>query len=135
MLRLCKSHKIRTMVHVIYELCEAAISPLACSSNSLSLFCLALTSALNFEAAALLSLCSSSDANSSFSSAVGSTGCALVNRTKASRICELFECVMSIVSTRSVEAASEGVEVLVVLSRAAGAEVAEPEDCTASGFV
>ena len=33
----------------------------------------------------------------------------------------LFECVMSIVSTRSVEAASEGVEVLVVLSRAAGA--------------
>ena len=42
---------------------------------------------------------------------------------------------MSIVSTRSVEAASEGVEVLVVLSRAAGAEVAEPEDCTASGFV
>ena len=118
-----------------YELCEAAISPLACSSNSFSLFCLALTSALSFEAAALLNLCSSNDASSSFSSAVGSTGYALVRRTKASRICVLFECVMSIVSTLSVESASEGVEFFVVLSRGAGAEVAEVEDCAASGAV
>lgn len=39
------------------------------------------------------------------------------------------------VSTLSVELASEGVVFLVVLSRAAGAEVAEEDDCAASGLV
>ena len=57
-----------------YAFCEAAMSPRACSSSSFSLCCLARTSALSFDAAALLSLCSSSDSNSSFSAAVGSTG-------------------------------------------------------------
>lgn len=104
-----------------------ARSPLACSSNSCSLFCRALTSCDSLLSLVLLTLCSSNNRISSCSSGVGSTGKALVNLMTSCRISESVRCFMSIVWTRSVGACAEGVVDPVVDWTGAGEDVAESE--------